>query len=469
MTEQTAVQDSGLEAARAVASSLPPTVLINITTPGTRVSICRVGTKQELLGEGTIKQLVERCISLRSPLTMGVPIAQLESEMSAVLAIGELMASGNAEVILLNPDGSQQRTVGMGEPVSSIARERTGEQGNVFYNIDLEVRLADEFGTPPAEERRQVQQPNVIETRPQLPPAIATAPPVPAVTPAAVTGAPTKPPTIPTVPLKEEPAKPPTIPTVPLKEEPAKPAIATSASPESKPPAIPTIPLAETPAKPAEAPPPAAPVAEEPPVKEEKAALEMVESTLAGARAPKDFSKEAKPAAPGKDEVVIIAQPQKKALSKTAQDMKDKGYVRKSDYLRSQFLPEVDALDFSGLFVGDFGLEIRQERERKNIVLADPSRITEVLLQGNSFRRSGNHAKALIAYQELVDMDPSNADFRFLLGKTLMDLGRGEEAMEAYARARELGHEGARKEMEALRAQGLRPRKALGFLRFWKQ
>jgi hypothetical protein len=431
MTDQTAVQDTGVEAARTMTSSLPPSVLINITTPGTRVSICRVGTKQELLGEGTIKQLVERCISLRSPLTMGVPIAQLESEMSAVLAIGELMASGNAEVILLSPDGSQQRTVGMGEPVSSIARERTGEQGNVFYNIDLEVRTADEYGPGPvAEERRQIPQPNVIETKPTLPPAVAATPPVPAVTPAAVTA----PPVIPTIPLKEEPAKPTAAPPLP-----AAPPVAAA------PPVIPTVPVAE------------------------EKAPEMAESPMVGARQPKDFGKEEQPAAPAKDNVVIIAQPQKKALSKTAQDMKEKGYVRKSDYLRAQFLPEVDALDFSGLFVGDFGLDSRQERERKNIVLADPSRITEVLLQGNSFRRSGNHVKALTSYQELVDMDPSNADFRFLLGKSFMDLGRGEEAMEAFARARELGHEGAKKEMETLRAQGHRPRKSLGFLRFWKQ
>jgi tetratricopeptide (TPR) repeat protein len=170
-----------------------------------------------------------------------------------------------------------------------------------------------------------------------------------------------------------------------------------------------------------------------------------------------------------KNVVVIVAGPQKKTLSRTAQEMKDKGYARKSDFLRAQFLPEVEALDFSGLFVGEFGLGIRRDQERKNVVLADPSRITEVLLQGNAYRRSGNHVKALTAYQELVDIDPSNADFRFLMGKTLMELGRGEDAMEALSRARELGHEGARKEMETLKAQGHRPRKPLGFLRFWKQ
>jgi len=362
--------------------------------------------------------------------------------MSAVLAIGELMASDNAEAVLLNPDGSQQRTVGMSEPVSSIARECTGEQGNVFYSIDLEVRTADEYRPGPvAEERRQIPQPNVIVTKPQLPPAVAATPPVPAVTAPVVASAP--------------PASPPVIPTIPLKDEPAKPVAAA-------PPVAPTIPVVAEQVK-AAAPPP---VVEPKPVER---APEMTESPMVGARQPRDFSKEEKPVAPAKDNVVIIAQPQKKAASRTAQDMKEKGYVRKADYLRAQFLPEVDLLDFSGLFVGDFGLASRQERERKNIVLADPSRITEVLLQGNSFRRSGNHVKALTSYQELVDMDPSNPDFRFLLGKSFLDLNRAEEAMESFTRARELGHEGAKKEMEALRAQGHRPRKSLGFLRFWKQ
>jgi len=426
MTEQIEAPEAGLATARSVAASLPPSVLINITTPGSRISICRVGTKQELLGDGAVKQLLERCISLRSPLSMGVPIAQLESEMGAVLAIGELMAAGTAEVLLLSPDGSPQRTVAMEEPVHDIARERTGEQGNVFYKIDLEVRTAEGFTATTIEERRQVTPPTVLEAKPTPSPAPAAAKPAAA------------PPEIPTIPLKDKPpaavaAPPPRTPITPLRD---------------KPPAATTRPPAPAPAA-------------------------IIESPMAGAArqgsATKPKEEVQAPAAPSKDVVVIVAGPQKKTLSMTAQAMKEKGYLRKADWLRAQFLPEVEALDFSGLFVGDFGFGIRQERERKNVVLADPSRITDVLLQGNSFRRSANHAKALTCYQELVDMDPSNTDFRFLFGKTLAELGRGEEAMEAFARARELGHEGAKKEMEALKVQGHRPRKPLGFLRFWKQ
>jgi len=322
-------------------------------------------------------------------------------------------------VLLLNPDGSPERTVYMEEPVHNIARERTGEQGNVFYNIDLEVRLAEGYSTTAIEERRQVTPPKVVEVKP-TPPPVAAAPPL----------------KIPTIPVAEKPAPPAEIPTIPVVERAPQPPAATVAAPVA-----------------------AAPPAAEPP--------SVVESPMIGPALPRVPTKPEPDAA--KNVVVMVAGPQKRTLSRTAQEMKDKGYVRKADFLRSQFLPEVDALDFSGLFVGEFGLDSRREQERKNVVLADPSRITDVLLQGNAYRRSGNHIKALTAYQELVDMDPSNADFRFLMGKTLMELGRGEEAMEALSRARELGHEGARKEMETLKAQGHRPRKPLGFLRFWKQ
>jgi hypothetical protein len=164
--------------------------------------------------------------------------------------------------------------------------------------------------------------------------------------------------------------------------------------------------------------------------------------------------------------VTILAEKPTEQPSGAPKERKE--YARKSDWLRAQFLPEVEALDFSGLFVGNLGLGIREEKGRKNVVLADPSRITEVLLRANGYRRSGDHPKALICYQELVDMDASNADFRFLLGKTLIELGQGEQAMEALLRAKELGHDGAEKELEALKRSGHRPKAALGFLRFWK-
>ena len=146
MTEQIeAPRNRRSRAAGRDVASLPPSVLINITTPGSRTSICRVGTKQELLGDGTVKQLLERCISLRSPLSMGVPIAQLESEMSAVLAIGDLMAAEHCGGDPAQPGRHPQRTSPWRSRSTTSPASGTGEQGNVFYNIDLEVRTADGY------------------------------------------------------------------------------------------------------------------------------------------------------------------------------------------------------------------------------------------------------------------------------------------------------------------------------------
>lgn len=167
------------------------------------------------------------------------------------------------------------------------------------------------------------------------------------------------------------------------------------------------------------------------------------------------------------DIVTIVAEAPEEEHSEEIPDRKE--YVRKADWLRAQFLPEVQALDFSGLLVGNLGLGIREEKSRRDVVLADPSRITDVLLRANGYRRSGDHAKALICYQELVDMDPANADFRFLLAKTFASLGQHDEAIEALTRAKELGHDGAGKELEQLKRSGHRARSPLGFLKFWKQ
>jgi len=174
-------------------------------------------------------------------------------------------------------------------------------------------------------------------------------------------------------------------------------------------------------------------------------------------------------AAPTPKIVAIVAERPARQPRSTADSGARKEYIRKSDWLRAQFLPEVQALDFSGLFVGNLGMGVREQQARRNVVLADPARITDVLLRGNSFRRTGDHAKALICYQELVDMDPGNADFRFLLGKTLLELGQHNQGVDALNRAKELGHEGARKELETVKPVVQRQRSPLGFLRFWKQ
>jgi hypothetical protein len=200
------------------------------------------------------------------------------------------------------------------------------------------------------------------------------------------------------------------------------------------------------------------------------ASLESDASAAPGELDTTDSQQQAARGLHSSDESIMAIVADVSPVRETAPVVRDRHeYARKADWLRAQFLPEVEALDFSGLFVGNLGLGIREERSRRNVVLADPARVTEVLLRGNGYRRSGDHAKALICYQELVDMDPGNADFRFLLGKTLLELGQEEEACEALARGKDLGHDGARKELEKIRQVSPRARRPLGFLRFWQR
>jgi len=351
-------------------------VLITVSTPGLETPVCRLGSSRQVLQDLTVRDLVERSINPRSLLSVGVPMAQLEAESPAALAIGELLSVDSAELFLLDDRGGRERKLSPTEPATSIANATTGQEGSTFVNIKLEVSAAADAAPPAGGERRQTGSTEVLELQPMGQP--------------------------------------------PLAEPVASIDHGLQASDFG--------PAAET----AEAEP----------------------------QAPEEVK------APAKEIMTIVAEAPTE--TRPGWNKQRKTYVRKSDWLRAQFLPEVESLDLSGLFVGNLGLGIRERQSRRNVVLADPSRVTEVLLKGNGYRRSGDHAKALICYQELVDMDAANADFRFLLGKTLLELGQVDEAAEALSRARELGHDGARKELEQIKAAGHRPERPLGFLRFWK-
>jgi len=101
------------------------------------------------------------------------------------------------------------------------------------------------------------------------------------------------------------------------------------------------------------------------------------------------------------------------------------GYLRKTDWLRAQFLPEIEVLDFRGLFVGNKGLWILDDRKQHTSGAVNPKQIAYLLLRGNGYRRGGNHVKALMCYQELTELDPSNADFRYLLETTYQAIAAG--------------------------------------------
>ena len=351
-------------------------VLITVSTPGLETPVCRLGNSRQVLQDLTVRDLVERSTNPRSLLSVGVPMAQMEAESAAALAIGELLSVDSAEFFLLDDRGGRERKLSPTEAVATIAEATTGQEGNTFVSIKLEVSAAADAAPPPSGERRQTESTGVPELQPM--------------------------------------GQPP-----------------------------PVEPVAST-----------------------EDSLQVSDSDLAAETAEAEPQASEEVQAPANEIMTIVAEAPTE--TRPGWNKQRKEYVRKSDWLRAQFLPEVESLDFSGLFVGNLGLGIREQQGRRNVVLADPSRVTEVLLKGNGYRRSGDHAKALICYQELVDMDGANADFRFLLGKTLLELGQAADAAEALSRAKELGHDGARKELEQLSAAGHRPEGPLGFLRFWK-
>jgi len=351
-------------------------VLITVSTPGAVTPICRLGNSGSILGDFTVRELIEKVVSPKSLFSVGIPMSQLEAESPTALAITELLAADACEVLLCGADGEPSRPVALGERARDVAAAQTGASGSSFLGLALDLRPVADNAAPGGEERRQIALPETLEAE-------------------------------------------------------------TPAAPSGEPFDIPTIEFGEVPGSPGNgepAPGPGAPAA-----------------------------------APSGPSIVAIVAEQPPKRGRMAGGGERKEYVRKSDWLRAQFQPEVAALNLTGLFVGNLGLGIREEQGRRQVVLADPSRITDILLRGNGYRRSGDHAKALICYQELMDMDPANADFRFLLGKTLLELGQHDQAVEALARAKELGHEGAAKELVGLKRSGVKARRPLGFLRFWKQ
>jgi hypothetical protein len=354
-------------------------------------------------------------------------MSQLQAESSAALAIGELLSADCCEVVLPPRGDAPGQAVSLDQFARAVALEHVGTQGNRFLNINLEVRSAPDAVAPTGQDRRQVPAPAAVEVETPSAPRRFTAQSDRAIDGRA-TGH-----------------------RAALDDELLATVSSQTASERSVavPPEAPPAPAG------ASAPSPAAPESASPGPAEVTDEL----TAAGGATPPAQTSA-------GAILTIVAEAPRDEPRERTREH---KEYVRKSDWLRAQFMPEVEALDFSGLFVGNLGLGIRESKARRNVVLADPARITDLLLRANGYRRSGEHAKALICYQELVDMDASNADFRFLLGKTMLALGQKEQAAEAFLRAKELGHDGADKELAELKRSGHRPRTGLGFLRFWKQ
>ena len=413
-------------------------VLITLNVPGSEPQICRLSNSEEVIRDLSVRELIKRVISPNSLFSIGVPMSQLQAEGATASAIGELLNADCCEVVLPGKGNAGEKTISLDEAVRDVADEQVGSQGNRFLNIHLEIRSAPDSAAPTGDERRTLQAPSTLEVETKKP---------------ILTGRAYEEPRKLSVPSKSHPAAFGAV----RVSEPTKETVTQVDSPTSN-----GMPESGT------SPTDSTDMVEESPRIGEASTLPVAEpSTQVEEAKPKTEESEKAPSQASSNILTIVAETPKDAPKEESKERKE--YVRKSDWLRAQFLPEVEVLDFSGLFVGNLGMGIREEKGRRNVVLADPSRITEVLLRANGYRRNGDHPKALICYQELVDMDPANSDFRFLLGRTLLALGQREDASEAFLRAKELGHDGADRELANLKKSGHRPQAPLGFLRFWKQ
>ena len=420
-------------------------VLITISTPEADTPICRLGDSEDVVNDLTVRQLVQRVISPNSLFSVGVPISQLQAESPTALAIGELLSADCCQVMVPGKGAASRQTVSLDEQARSVAREQVGNQGNRFLNISIEVRSAPDAVAPSGDDRRQSYASPMMEVEEKKPVFMGSV-----ITASAHTSSAEE---------KKEPAER----SAPTSLGLVRPDAADAAETAPEAPAVEETPAAVEPTQvfAAEESPKAAPDSAPLHVPDPKASADAKPAEPAS-----ESTAPAESKTPTGSILTIVAE--KPADEPKAPGRDRKEYVRKADWLRAQFLPEVETLDFSGLFVGNLGMGIRQEKTRRNVVLADPARITEVLLRANGYRRNDDHPKALICYQELIDMDTGNSDFRFLMGKTLLALGQRDQALETFTRAKELGHEGAEKELEDLKRSGHRPKAALGFLRFWK-
>ena len=138
-------------------------VLITIRTPGEDAPICRLGNSEEILGDATVRQLIQRVINPNSLFAVGVPASQLQAESSAALAIGEMLSADCCEVRSGAGGEESGELVGLDEPIRAVAQEQIGSQGNRFLNVTLNVRSAADTQAPESEERRELSLPAAVE------------------------------------------------------------------------------------------------------------------------------------------------------------------------------------------------------------------------------------------------------------------------------------------------------------------
>ena len=94
----------------------------------------------------------------------------------------------------------------------------------------------------------------------------------------------------------------------------------------------------------------------------------------------------------------------------------------------------LDAYDLAHL-LGSQDVDISRNRDAAIIAMGSRDAIAHYNTKGMTLRRLGRYGEALIAYDQVLVLDPNNPDVFMNRGDALMAVGRDEDALAAYEQA----------------------------------
>ena len=113
--------------------------------------------------------------------------------------------------------------------------------------------------------------------------------------------------------------------------------------------------------------------------------------------------------------------------------------VIKYDALRAEYEPDVKALNFDGIFVGNLLEE--SPGDPRIIPFLPQKMVNELLMKANKLLRDGSCQDALEIYGALAQANPDNTDYQLLYGRALLFVGQYAKGIAALKELAALGHE----------------------------
>jgi len=118
-----------------------------------------------------------------------------------------------------------------------------------------------------------------------------------------------------------------------------------------------------------------------------------------------------------------------------------KKYQSKFETLREDLKEGVDALHLVGLFVGN--LLAKKQMDARVLEFLPGKTVNDLLTKAHRMLQSKDYKGALEIYDLFIQIEPENADYKFLRGKALICLNQYEDGIMALKEAKVRGHEKA--------------------------